>query len=75
MITCSHIPVNAWHVLGTPIGSEFIFMILPMCSTRAAFVHNAHCLMVFEEQCVSLDRGEESVRLPLTILKLSSVTV
>ena len=26
VITCSHIPVNVWHVLGALIGSEFIFM-------------------------------------------------
>ena len=50
-------------------------MKLPMFSARAAFVHNAHCFMVFEEQRVSLDRSEEFVRLPLTILIFSSVTV
>ena len=26
MITCPHIPVNVWHVLGALLGSEFIFM-------------------------------------------------
>ena len=34
VITCSDIPVNAWHVLGALIGLEFIFMDLPMFGSQ-----------------------------------------
>ena len=34
VITCSDIPVNAWHVLGALIGLEFICMDLPMFGSQ-----------------------------------------